>query len=135
MRLFDDWPGDGPLEDLRHHWGDAYDIRAAGGVYTARRRDGKGDALADPLPEGLRMRIAADYRADRVPRDLPPQCLRCGMPDPPPEETCTGGRDHRVGTADGCPGCGRVAAACATRPCSAARVGKAGKAGTTGMSR
>ena len=74
------------------------------------------------------MRIAADYRADRVSRDLPPQCLRCGMPDPPPEETCTGGRDHRVGVKAGCPACGRLAAACAARPCSAARVARAREA-------
>ena len=46
-------------------------------------------------------------------------CLRCRMPDPPPEMTCTGGRDHRVGAVAGCPQCGRTVAACAARPCSA----------------
>jgi len=61
----------GPLEDLRHHWGSAYDIGASGGMYTARRRDGKGAILADALPEGLRLQIVADYRANPVPRDLP----------------------------------------------------------------
>ncbi len=30
-------------------------------------------------------------------------CLACQMPDPPPEMTCTLGRDHRVGLASGCP--------------------------------
>jgi len=71
MRLFADWPGDGPLEDLRHHWGEAYDIRFRAGEWTARRRDGKGTTLTDPLPEGLHLRIVDDYLADRVPRDLP----------------------------------------------------------------
>ncbi len=51
-------------------------------------------------------------------------CLDCGMPDPPPEQTCTLGRDHRVGTASGCPACLRLPAACAARPCSAARPGR-----------
>jgi hypothetical protein len=59
------------LEDLRHHWGSAYDIGVRAGRWTARRRDGKGGTLADPLPEGLHLRIAADYEADPVPRDLP----------------------------------------------------------------
>ncbi len=59
------------LDELRFHWGSAYDIGADGGVYTARRRDGKGAPLADSLPEGLRLRILADYAAMPVPRDLP----------------------------------------------------------------
>jgi hypothetical protein len=41
------------------------------------------------------------------------------MEDPPPSMTCRLGRDHRVGTAAGCPGCGRLMAACGRRPCSA----------------
>lgn len=41
----------------------------ADGICTAWRRDGKGSTLADPLPEGLRLRILADYHADPVPRD------------------------------------------------------------------
>jgi len=32
----------GALDELRFHWGSAYDIGAADGLYTARRRDGKG---------------------------------------------------------------------------------------------
>jgi len=39
-------------------------------MWTARRKDGKG-TLADPYPEGLALRIQADYAAMRVPRDLP----------------------------------------------------------------
>ncbi len=61
----------GALEELEFHWGSAYDIGADGGVYTARRRDGKGAPLADSLPEGLRLQIQADYAAMPVPRDLP----------------------------------------------------------------
>jgi hypothetical protein len=59
----------GELDELRFHWGSAYDIGAVGGVCTARRRDGKGAPLTDPLPEGLRLRIQADYEAMPVPRD------------------------------------------------------------------
>jgi hypothetical protein len=60
----------GPLGELAFHWGSAYDIDFTGGVWTAHRRDGRG-VLADPLPEGLRLRIVADYTAMPVPRDLP----------------------------------------------------------------
>ena len=59
------------LDDLRFHWGSAYDIDLDDGMCTARRRDGRADVLADPLPEGLRLRILADYAAMPVPRDLP----------------------------------------------------------------
>ena len=41
--------------------------------------------------------------------------------DPPPEQTCAGGRDHRVGLEAGCPNYGRLLAACTRRPCSAWR--------------
>ena len=61
----------GELDELRFHWGSAYDIGAAGGVYTARRRDGKGTTLTDALPEGLRLLIMADYERLPVPRNLP----------------------------------------------------------------
>ena len=61
----------GALEELEFHWGQAYDIGAEGGAYTARRWDGKGAVLADALPEGLRLLIVADYERMPVPRDLP----------------------------------------------------------------
>ena len=61
----------GALEDLEFHWGSAYDIAFADGMWAARRKDGRGGTLADPLPEGLRLRIQADYAAMPVPRDLP----------------------------------------------------------------
>jgi len=59
------------LEELEFHWGSAYDIAVTGGRWTARRRDGRGGTLASPLPEGLWLRIRADYAAMPVPRDLP----------------------------------------------------------------
>jgi hypothetical protein len=61
----------GALEELELHWGSAYDIATVGGVWTGGRKDGRGGTLADPLPEGLRLRIQADYAAMPVPRDLP----------------------------------------------------------------
>lgn len=53
----------------------------------------------------------------------PVACLRCGMQDPPPEPSCTGDRDHFIGTdtEQGCAGCGRLAEACSRRPCSTRR--------------
>ncbi len=47
-------------------------------------------------------------------------CLACQMPGPPPEMTCTLGRDHWVGVAAGCPACGRPtrAPAARARPCA-----------------
>ena len=76
----------------------------------------------EPPLGGIRLLTAA-------PLELPPRaagstlrtCMGCGMADPPPDMTCRWGRDHRVGTATGCPGCGRLMAACARRPCSARR--------------
>ncbi len=61
----------GALEELEFHWGSAYHIAVVDGMYTARRMDGRGGLLADPLPAGLRLRIQADYAAMPVPRDLP----------------------------------------------------------------
>ena len=41
-----------------------------------------------------------------------PACLTCQMPGPPAEQTCTLGRDYRVGFSAGCPSCGRLTTAC-----------------------
>ncbi len=75
---------------------------------------------------GSRVRLISDDPAFRAPatKAAGAACLDCGIADPPPEQTCTEGRDHRVGLAAGCPGCGRLKEACAARPCSAARAGK-----------
>ena len=57
------------LDELRHHWGDAYHLDADGGRWRAKRRDGKGDWLTAPDAEALLELIRADYRADPVSRD------------------------------------------------------------------
>jgi hypothetical protein len=50
-------------------------------------------------------------------------CLVCGMTGPSPDSPCLPGWDHRVSPPEaGCPGCGRLKAACARRfPCQARR--------------
>ena len=59
------------LEYLRHHWGSAYLIGREGGQLTADRRDGQDETLTDPERDGLRRKIAADYTASPISRDLP----------------------------------------------------------------
>ncbi len=58
----------GELDELKFHWGTAYDIAVTGGAFTVTRRTGRGGRIADPLPEGLRLRILADCAAMPVPR-------------------------------------------------------------------
>ena len=58
------------LDELEFHWGSAYHIAVADGMYTAQRLEG-GRPPTDPLPAGLLLRIQADYTAMPVPRDLP----------------------------------------------------------------
>jgi hypothetical protein len=41
-------PEIGPLDELRFHWGPAYDIGLDRGMWFAQRRDGKGSTLTDP---------------------------------------------------------------------------------------
>jgi hypothetical protein len=74
------------------------------GVCTARRRDGKGGTLTDPLPEGLRLRIIADYgpvlravlfaldrhRAQNI-TEVPAGPARR---DPAGEQACDGGKQQ-----------------------------------------
>ena len=61
----------GDLEFLNHHWGEAYEIGAEGGGFTAARRDRKGGQLVAASRDELADPIYADYIADPVPRDLP----------------------------------------------------------------
>jgi hypothetical protein len=64
--------GGAGLADLRFNWGDAYDIGGSSRAgYTAQRRDGQREPLADSHLGGLRRQIRADYAALPVPRDLP----------------------------------------------------------------
>jgi amino acid transporter len=49
-------------------------------------------------------------------------CLACGMTGPSPDRPCRPGWDHRVSPPEaGCPGCSRLTAVCARRPCQARR--------------
>lgn len=58
-----------PLSELRHHWGDPYEISGMTGHWRAVRRD-DGTALTAGSPEGLREAIITDYFAKPVPRDF-----------------------------------------------------------------
>ncbi|MGB6579396.1 MAG: hypothetical protein WBF34_15915 [Streptosporangiaceae bacterium] len=53
---------------LRFHWGDAYRIEAE---WRAVRRDGKGEPIVAVSAAELAELISADYRRERVPRDMP----------------------------------------------------------------
>jgi hypothetical protein len=57
------------LDELRHHWGDAYTIMAGRDGYQAKRRDGRGDWIVRATVEELWEAIREDYRADPVPRE------------------------------------------------------------------
>lgn len=58
------------LEHLRWNWGEAYEIGLTGGLWYARRLDGRGK-LEEDGPDSLRKAIMADYQAAPVPRNLP----------------------------------------------------------------
>ena len=59
----------GELEELRWHWGDAYQIEQTGpATWLAARRDGKGAVHANSA-EDLEAAIVADYDLRPVPRD------------------------------------------------------------------
>lgn len=56
------------LEDLRWHWGEAYQISAHGRQWEARRRDTSA-LLTASAPDSLRDQIITDYLSQPVPRD------------------------------------------------------------------
>jgi hypothetical protein len=58
-----------PLAELRHHWGDPYEISGLAGHWRAARRD-DGTALTAGSSEGLRQAIITDYFAKPVPREF-----------------------------------------------------------------
>jgi hypothetical protein len=58
---------DAALDDLRWHWGDAYEITEALGVWRAVRRDNQ-VALIASGPGELRDLIVTDYNRRPVPR-------------------------------------------------------------------
>lgn len=61
---------DEQLEQLRHHWSDAYDITRGPDGWQAVRRD-NGDLLLAANPDTLFAAISHDYLARPVPRDTP----------------------------------------------------------------
>jgi hypothetical protein len=65
---------------------------------------------------------SCDPRSSRAGRHVV-TCLLCQMTDPSPDNPCLPGWDHRVSPLEaGCPGCGRLEAACTGwRACSARR--------------
>jgi hypothetical protein len=58
-------------ETLQFDWDTAYVFRHDCGVFTAQRRDDFTVLSADTI-DALRDKVAADYRAQKVPRDLAP---------------------------------------------------------------
>jgi len=57
------------LDELMHHWGEAYEIGwDSDRGWHARRLDGVGGELAAAGPDGLRAEISADYKLRPVPR-------------------------------------------------------------------
>jgi hypothetical protein len=60
---------DWTLAELRHHYGDAYEITDRP-RWRARRRDGKGEPLVAADAAALVEMIREDYRRDPVSRDV-----------------------------------------------------------------
>jgi hypothetical protein len=48
------------LDGLRASWGDSYLIWYAGGQWFVRRRDGLGDVMSAPAPDGLHKLLVQD---------------------------------------------------------------------------
>jgi hypothetical protein len=61
----------GALADLRHHWGEAYEINYRLGQYRAVRKDDGSMVRADSAGELLE-KIREDYAVRPVPRHCPP---------------------------------------------------------------
>jgi hypothetical protein len=59
------------LAELRHGWGDAYEITHDDAGWYAKRKDGLGGTIDAPDADGLSAAIYEDYRLKPVPRDLP----------------------------------------------------------------
>jgi hypothetical protein len=60
---------DPALDELRHHWGDAYSIMHGRDGYQAKRKDGRGGWIIRATAEELFEAIRKDYSARPVPRD------------------------------------------------------------------
>lgn len=60
---------DGPLDELRWHWGEAYLIEFLDGRWVAQRRDSHATVSAENA-DGLLVLIRADYNARPVSRRI-----------------------------------------------------------------
>jgi hypothetical protein len=60
---------DSDLDELRHHWGEAYSIMRGRDGWQAKRRDGRGGWIIRESAEELLEAIRADYAKRPVPRD------------------------------------------------------------------
>jgi len=60
---------DPALEELRHHWGEAYSIMSGRDGYQAKRKDGRGGWIIRKTADELSEAIRKDYDANPVPRD------------------------------------------------------------------
>lgn len=56
------------LDELRHHWSDAYSILHGRDGYQAKRRDGRGGWIMRDTAEELFEAIHVDYERKPVPR-------------------------------------------------------------------
>ena len=56
------------LDDLRFHWGSAYNIQHLGDTYVAQRRDKSRATVSAKTPDGLLERIREDYAARPIRR-------------------------------------------------------------------
>jgi hypothetical protein len=61
-------PSTDPMEALRWHWGEAYEISTDADGWHARRRDGLSEPMTAESPEVLRTLIVQDYTGQPVSR-------------------------------------------------------------------
>lgn len=60
---------DDDLEQLRHHWGDAYSVLHNRDGFQAKRKDGRGGWIIRQTADELFAAISDDYLKRPVPRD------------------------------------------------------------------
>jgi hypothetical protein len=63
---------DESLDEIRWHWGEAYNVEHLGGLWLAQRLDKSRATVSARTPDELMELIRLDYEAAPVPRDRPP---------------------------------------------------------------